>query len=93
MSFYEDEIRCPVQVGDLASALLELVALDVSGPLHVAGPDAVSRAELAELVAGGPVSRTAAPPGRPLDCSLDSSRARALLRTKLRGVHELFREG
>ena len=90
ITFYEDEIRCPVQVGDLAAALLELAALDVSGPLHVAGPDAVSRAELAELVTGGPVSRVPAPAGRPLDCSLDSSRASALLRTRLCGVRELF---
>jgi len=37
MTFYEDEIRCPAQVGDFASALLELVALGVGGVLHVAG--------------------------------------------------------
>jgi dTDP-4-dehydrorhamnose reductase len=91
MTFYEDEIRSPVQVGDLASALLELSALDVAGVLHVAGADAVSRAELAELVVGGPVRRVPAPPGRPLDCSLDSSRARAILSTKLRGVRSLCR--
>ncbi len=77
MTFYDDEIRSPVQVGDLAAALLELAGLDVSGPLNVAGTDDVSRAELAELVGGRPVRRAPAPPGRPLDCSLDSSRARA----------------
>jgi dTDP-4-dehydrorhamnose reductase len=86
LTFYEDEIRCPVQVGDLAAALLELVVLDVSGVLHVAGADAVSRAELAGLVSGRDVRRAPAPPGRPLDCSLDSSRACGLLRTELRGV-------
>jgi dTDP-4-dehydrorhamnose reductase len=91
MTFYEDEIRSPVQVGDLAAALLELAALGVSGPLNVGGSDDVSRAELAELVTGRPVRRAAAPPGRPLDCALDSSRAQALLRTKLRGVRTVFR--
>ena len=90
MTFYTDEIRCPVHVGDLAAALLELAALDVSGPLHVAGAVAVSRAELAERLAGRPVATTEAPPGRPLDCSLDSSRAQALLRTRLRGVREVL---
>lgn len=89
-TFYDDEIRSPVQVGDLAAALLELAALDVSGPLNVAGADDVSRAELAELVTGRPVHRAPAPPGRPLDCSLDSSRAQALLRTELRGVRTVF---
>ena len=89
-TFHDDEIRCPVQVGDLAAALLELAALDVAGPLHVAGADALSRADLAELVGGGSVHRGPAAPGRPLDCSLDSSRAQALLRTRLRGVREVF---
>ena len=90
MTFYEDEIRSPIQVGDLAAALLELARLDVSGPLHVAGADDISRADLAELILGAPVRRAPAPPGRPLDCSLDSSQARALLRTELRGVRTLF---
>ena len=90
MTFYEDEFRCPIQVGDLVAALLELAELEVSGVLHVAGADAVSRAELAELVAGRPVRRAPAPPGRPLDCALDSSRARALLRTELRGVRTVL---
>lgn len=89
-TFYDDELRSPVLVADLAHALLELAALEVSGPLHVAGADDLSRADLAELVRGGPVRRASAPPGRPLDCRLDSSRARALLRTELRGVRTVL---
>ena len=89
-TFFEDEIRSPVQVDDLASALLELAALDVAGPLHVAGADDLSRADFAELIAGRPVRRLSAPPGRPLDCSLDSSRARSLLRTELRGARSVL---
>ena len=88
--FYEDEIRCPVQVGDLAAALLELAALDVTGPLHVAGADGVSRAAFAERVRGGPVASAPAPSGRPLDCRLDSSRAQGMIRTRLRGVREVL---
>ena len=60
-TFFTNEIRIPVQVGDLAEALLELAELDVSGPLHVAGADAVSRAEFAELITGGPVAGAPAP--------------------------------
>jgi dTDP-4-dehydrorhamnose reductase len=90
LTFFSDEIRSPVHVADLAAALLELAALEVSGPLHVAGADAVSRAELAELIARRPVRSAPAPPDRPRDCSLDSSRARALLRTRLRGVREVL---
>jgi dTDP-4-dehydrorhamnose reductase len=88
--FHTNEIRCPVQVGDLAAALLELAAAGVAGPLHVAGADAVSRARFAELVTGGPVATAEAPSDRPLDCSLDSSRARAMIRTRLRGVEEVL---
>ncbi len=90
MTFYEDEIRCPIQVGDLAAALLELAALGVTGMLHVAGADALSRADLAELVAGRPVARAPAPAGRPHDCTLDCSRARSMLRTELRGVRTVL---
>jgi dTDP-4-dehydrorhamnose reductase len=89
-AFYTDEIRSPVHVVDLAHSLLELATTDLAGPLHVAGPDAVSRAELAGLIARRPVESAPAPPDRPLDCSLDSSRAVALLRTRLRGVGEVL---
>jgi dTDP-4-dehydrorhamnose reductase len=89
-AFFTNEIRSPVQVGDLAEALLELVALDTAGLLHVAGADALSRHELAELVARRPVPAATAPATRPLDCRLDSSRAQALLRTRLRGVRSVF---
>ena len=88
--WYTNELRSPVQVTDLANALLELAERDVAGPLHVAGADGLSRAELAELVAGRPVETADAPPTRPLDCRLDSSRAQALLRTRLRGVREVL---
>ena len=46
-AFFTDELRCPAQVDDLAAALLELCRSGVSGPLHVTGPDAVSRWEFA----------------------------------------------
>ena len=88
--WFTNEIRSPVQVTDLAEALLELAELEVSGPLHVAGADSLSRAELAELVSRRPVATAEAPPTRPLDCRLDSSRAQALLRTRLRGVREVL---
>ena len=89
-TFYTDEVRSPVQVTDLARALLQLALLDVSGPLHVAGDDGLSRADLAELLAGRPVRRSVAPRARPLDCRLDSGRARSLLGAVPRGVREVF---
>jgi dTDP-4-dehydrorhamnose reductase len=91
--FFTDEFRCPIQVGDLAAALLELVAGEQAGLLHVAGAERLSRAEFAELLAGAPV-RTATIAGsglvRPRDCALAIDRARALLRTPLRGAREVL---
>jgi dTDP-4-dehydrorhamnose reductase len=88
--FFSNELRCPIQVGDLAEALLELVRIELAGPLHVAGADGVSRCEFARLIAGRDVRCAEAPPSRPLDCRLDSSRARSLLTTRLRGVREVL---
>lgn len=94
-TFFTDELRSPVQVGDLAAALLELAGTGASGVLHVAGTDGVSRYEFAQLVARdadsiepGLAAEHATP--RPLDCRLDSSRALSLITTRLRGVREVL---
>ncbi len=84
-AFYVDEIRSPVQVGELADRLLELVRGDLSGPVHLAGADAVSRHELATLFAGREVRAAEAPPDRPKDCSLASTRV-----PPLRGVRAVL---
>jgi dTDP-4-dehydrorhamnose reductase len=99
MAFFADELRCPAHVGDLAQAILELSHLSLAGPLHVAGSDAVSRYEFARLVAAAhgrdealveaTLSAALADP-RPLDCRLDCGRARAILRTRMRGVREVL---
>lgn len=98
MTFFDDELRSPVLVSDLARALLELAARDERGVLHVAGPEPLSRFELARLVAdahGVPSGRirrgSLAESGldRAACCVLDSSRARALLTTPLRGPSDL----
>lgn len=91
--FFVDELRSPVQVGDLAEAVLELLTIDVPGPLHVAGSDDVSRFDFAVLLGADPSQLEAAStdPDRARDVTLDSSRARTLLRTPLRGVYGVLR--
>ncbi len=93
VALYTDEIRCPTRVDELAAALLELAELGVSGLLHVAAADAVSRYEFARLLraAGGEDPdgvRCAQSPrsGRPRNVALDSSKAAGLLTMTLRGV-------
>jgi dTDP-4-dehydrorhamnose reductase len=96
MTFFTDEVRCPIAVSDLAAAVLELAVLDVAGPLHVAGADALTRHEFAQLVCArhgrDPAALRGAPggPERPKRIVLDCSRARALLRVRLRGAREVL---
>jgi dTDP-4-dehydrorhamnose reductase len=90
--FFVDEYRSPVHVVDLAHALLELVQLDVAGPLHLGGADDVSRFDFAVLLGADPERLESAhtTPDRAADVTLDSSRAAGLLRTRLRGVREVL---
>lgn len=90
--FFVDELRSPVHVVDLANALLELVALDVAGPLHLGGADDVSRFDFAVLLGADPARLEAAKTtaDRPADVTLDSSLAAGVLATRLRGVYDVL---
>ena len=99
IAFFTDEVRCPVVVGELASALIELLETPHHGPLHVAGPEALSRSAFARLIAAAhgadPQQLRSArsadnPVPRPRHCALDTQHARSLLRTRLRGPSEVF---
>ena len=91
MRFFTDEFRCPIHAGDVAAAVIRLLTdlRDVAGPLHVAGPEALSRADLAVRYArhlglderAVPVASAAElglAGSRPLRVLLDSSYARGL---------------
>jgi dTDP-4-dehydrorhamnose reductase len=94
-ALFSDEIRCPVDVGDLAAALLELAESQYAGVLNVAGADALSRYELGVLIARRwgydparlrAISTVESGLRRPTDVRLDIRRAQASLRTALRGA-------
>ena len=97
MQFFSDEFRCPAHAADVAGAIVLLADRpDVTGVLHVAGPQALSRAELAQAFAEQmgydpqrvPVT-TLAESGldRPGKVLLDSSAA-AALGVRCRSVEE-----
>lgn len=96
---FTDDVRCPVHVGDLATALLELAATAHAGTFHVAGADALSRHELGTLIAHRdgldpatlPADRRAATalPG-PIDLRLDTTATQRHLRTELRGAYRFL---
>lgn len=96
---FTDELRCPIWVETLAAALLELVALPLTGILHVAGAQALSRYEIGlrllrrhGLDSTPVIAARSRESGllRPLDCTLDCSRARACLKTPLPGMDEIL---
>jgi dTDP-4-dehydrorhamnose reductase len=96
---FTDDVRCPVHVTDLVSALLELAGSPHSGIHHVAGTDALSRHELGVLIArrdgldeaGLPTGlRTRTGPPGPLDVRLDCTRTQSRLTTRLRGAREFL---
>jgi dTDP-4-dehydrorhamnose reductase len=98
-TLFTDEVRCPVDATDLASALLELAAAPHAGVCHVAGVDAISRYQLGLLIAGRDGLDQAALPaglrtgsGLPgaIDVRLDSTKTQARLTTRLRGAREFF---
>lgn len=88
MAFFTDEYRCPAHAADIAAACATLTTMpEIVGPLHVAGPQALSRAELATAFARWlgmnpallrTTSLSTSGSARPGRLVLDSSRAGAL---------------
>lgn len=88
---FTDVVRCPVHVGDLAGALLDLAGTDRAGIHHLAGGDALTRYELGVLIARRDGLDPAALPSGPRadgpsDIRLDCAATRRHLRTELRGA-------
>lgn len=94
VTLFTNQLRNPVWVDSLAAACLELAGLDFRGVLNVAGEQVLSRAEfgLRLLDYWGVTDRETLSladdaSGRwPLDCTLDLTLARRVLRTPLPGV-------
>jgi dTDP-4-dehydrorhamnose reductase len=95
---FEDVVFSPLYCRDVAEALAEIAIGDVAGLLHLGG-DLVNKYDfgvlLAEkfgldpsLVRRGSIADVNLRAPRPLNTSLDSSRARTVLGLRLRGVDE-----
>ncbi len=99
---FVDQFRTPILVSDLAQALLELAAHSWVGVIHLGGPERVDRFTFGRRLARASGfselllqrrrmndHRQLAP--RPLDVSLRTDLARALLSTPLHGIDEGLR--
>jgi dTDP-4-dehydrorhamnose reductase len=97
---FSDEYRCPIFADDLADALIELAKSSFTGPLHIAGPQKLSRHEFGLKLACAfqveprfePALSSSYPIPRPRDCALDISLAQNILQTKLNSVDDIIRE-
>ena len=92
-AFFTENIRCPIHVSDLASALLELLVTEAAGIAHLAGPQALSRHQLGCLIAardGLDPKVLPSTEGTPSDIQLDIRRTQRLLKTRLRPAGEFL---
>jgi len=98
---FTDELRCPVWVESLAAAVVELAGMNYTGVLHVAGAQPLSRYEFGvrllrfhglDPAPVTPALRREDGAIRPLNGTLDCSRARTLLCTPLPGVDEVLQQ-
>lgn len=103
----KNEIRNPIDTWTLASCLLELASSHHSGIFHIAGLESLSRFEMGLKVAERAgadrslvVPLEKLPPGRaprPLDASLNTEKARSMLKTTLpncaEAIERAFRWG
>lgn len=102
-SLFTDEFRTPLEVRSAARALVDLGLMDVTGLLHVAGPDRTSRYALGlAILEGMGLSRTDAEAevngvlqasvptvgARPADVCLNAKKAARLLEFSLPGLAE-----
>jgi len=102
-NLFRDEWRTPLDVAQAAAGILEALRKPLSGTLHVAGPERVNRHELGlTVLAGAGFAPEEARRriraclradlglalSRPADLSLDTTRAQAVLATRLLSPRE-----
>lgn len=102
MNFPFNEIRTPIDVITLGSALLELCELDIGGILHLSGNTRVDRYTMAgrianhlgisveqrKLILGTDSNAIEGRAKRPNDASMSNVRARGLLKTSMKDLEE-----
>jgi dTDP-4-dehydrorhamnose reductase len=102
LRLFTDEYRTPIAAAETARAVLDLLAMEVSGTLHVAGGERLSRWELGSLIAGrhpdldtrreATSVRDYQGPPRAADVTLDCRRAERLLGRSLPRFSDWLRD-
>lgn len=98
LKLYTDEFRSPILGNDLARAVLELSGTDFNGLINIGGPESINRYSLGLKIADymgldsrliKPVLARESKQIRPLYCTLDSSAAYSLLKSKINKISEI----
>ena len=99
ITLFSDQIRNPVWINTLCKAVLELIDHPFTGILNVAGSQVLPRADFAlkmldywQVQPRTNITITPAGSQWPLDCTLDLSRATAVLNTQLLGVDQVIQQ-
>lgn len=104
LRLFADELRTPLWLEDAAAAMEAIAESDVTGVLHVGGPQRLSRLEMGRLVAAGfgltashieAICQRDVPSEepRPPDVSLDCGRFRSLFpQVRIRPMHQALSE-
>jgi len=100
ITLYTDEYRSPIYVLDLADAIKEIIEQDISGIIHLAGPERLNRYEMGLIfceefnydkrkIRAMTLKEADMEFKRAKDCSLSILQAKSILKTELRN----FRAG
>lgn len=96
---FKDQIRTPIHTDDLSEALLETAVRNIRGLLHFGGSERISRYDFGrrlaekfgfdtELVKEGTLSGRCLKAERPKDCSLDTTKAEAILERRFMSIDD-----
>ncbi len=93
VKLFTDEYRCPLLVDNLCQILYEVAGKDINGIYNIGGPERISRYDFikavceemdldTQLLIPTKISDINFAEPRPADCSMDSSKAKAVLETE-----------
>jgi dTDP-4-dehydrorhamnose reductase len=96
---FKDQVRTPIHTDDLSEALLEIAGKDIKGLLHLGGSERISRYDFGrrfaekfdcdlKLVKEGSLSGHHLKAERPEDCSMDVTKAEAVLGRRFMNIDE-----
>lgn len=103
LALFGDQFRTMMHVANASACLLELADSELTGVLHLGGPERISRFDFgkrlaqflgvnAKTVSSQPMSAIKGKARRPADASLDIGKAKSVLKTHIQTIEEGFNQ-